>query len=138
MILIYCVDNQGGIPFNHRRQSQDRLLRARILEKTAHSRLWMSPYSAKQFQQETGPQVSVSEHCLEETAPGEYCFLETPDLPEDLGRIQQVILYRWNRDYPADVFCPLDFTRFQRTAEEEFAGSSHKTITEEIYIPCEP
>lgn len=138
MILIYCVDNQGGILFNRRRQSQDRLLRARILKKTAQTRLWMSPYSARQFQTETGPQIQVSEHCLEEATPGEYCFLEAPDLPEDFRQIQQVILYRWNRDYPADVFCPLDLTRFQKTESAEFAGSSHKIITEEIYVPCEP
>ena len=39
MILIVCVDNKNGMLFNRRRQSQDRMLRTRILEMTAQSRL---------------------------------------------------------------------------------------------------
>ena len=34
MKIIVCVDNQNGMMFNHRRQSQDRVLRKRILELT--------------------------------------------------------------------------------------------------------
>ena len=34
MILIVCVDDHNGMMFNHRRQSQDRVLRADILELT--------------------------------------------------------------------------------------------------------
>lgn len=49
MIVILCVDYNGGTMFNHRRQSQDRLLRDRILRLTAGTRLWMNHYSAKQF-----------------------------------------------------------------------------------------
>ena len=31
MVLIVCVDDHNGMMFNHRRQSQDRILRADIL-----------------------------------------------------------------------------------------------------------
>ena len=34
MKIIVCVDNQNGMMFNHRRQSQDRVLRKRIMELT--------------------------------------------------------------------------------------------------------
>ena len=34
MILIVCVDDHNGMMFNHRRQSQDRILRGDILELT--------------------------------------------------------------------------------------------------------
>ena len=34
MKIIVCVDNQNGMMFNHRRQSQDCVLRKRILELT--------------------------------------------------------------------------------------------------------
>ena len=49
MILIVCVDDNMGMAFNHRRQSQDRLLRRRLLERVGASKLWMSPYTARQF-----------------------------------------------------------------------------------------
>ena len=34
MVLIVCVDDHNGMMFNHRRQSQDRILRGDILELT--------------------------------------------------------------------------------------------------------
>lgn len=49
MKIIVCVDNQNGMMFNHRRQSQDRVLRKRILELTGGKKLWMNAYSQKQF-----------------------------------------------------------------------------------------
>ncbi len=49
MILIVCVDDNMGMAFNHRRQSQDRLLRRRLLERVGVSKLWMSPYTARRF-----------------------------------------------------------------------------------------
>ena len=95
MILIVCVDNKNGMLFNRRRQSQDRMLRTRILEMTAQSRLWMNTYSAKQFDA-SAPQVTV-----------------------------------------ADVRFTLDLSGFRLCQREDFAGSSHEKITEEIYTPCE-
>ena len=41
MILIVCVDDHNGMMFNHRRQSQDRILRGDILELTEGKILWM-------------------------------------------------------------------------------------------------
>ena len=131
MILISCVDNALGLRFNHRRQSRDRALCQRLLER-AGGRLWLQEESRDLFPE---GDIRVVER-PEQVPEGGYCFWEEP-MPETL-EVEKILLYHWNRDYPADVFCPLDFTRFQRTAEEEFAGSSHKTITEEIYIPCEP
>ena len=49
MILIVCVDDHNGMMFNHRRQSQDRVLRADILELTGGKKLWMNAYSRKQL-----------------------------------------------------------------------------------------
>ena len=54
MKIIVCVDNQNGMMFNHRRQSQDRVLRKRILELTGGKKLWMNAYSQKQFLQVNG------------------------------------------------------------------------------------
>ena len=40
MKLILCVDDKGGLAFNHRRQSRDRVLNERILMHCGMHRLW--------------------------------------------------------------------------------------------------
>lgn len=57
MILIVCVDDHNGMMFNHRRQSQDRILRGDILELTEGKILWMDAYSKKQFVEEGMTQI---------------------------------------------------------------------------------
>lgn len=47
MKLILCVDDKGGLAFNHRRQSRDRVLNERILMHCGMHRLWISPYTGK-------------------------------------------------------------------------------------------
>ena len=49
MVLIVCVDDRNGMMFHKRRQSQDRILRKRILERAGRQRIWMSQDTAKQF-----------------------------------------------------------------------------------------
>ena len=85
MKIIVCVDNQNGMMFNHRRQSQDRVLRKRILELTGGKKLWMNAYSQKQFLQVNGNmskeqeqsgqlgqsgQIQADEAFLEKAGPG--------------------------------------------------------------------
>ena len=61
MKIIVCVDNQNGMMFNHRRQSQDRVLRKRILELTGGEKLWMNAYSMGQFPDEAASRIQVTE-----------------------------------------------------------------------------
>ena len=51
MKLILCVDDKGGLAFNHRRQSRDRVLNEHILMHCGMHRLWISPYTAKRIRQ---------------------------------------------------------------------------------------
>lgn len=136
MILIVCLDDRSGLCFNHRRQSQDRLLRARVLDQTAGAVLWMNAYSARQFEP-LAPHIRVAEDFLDRAGPGDFCFAETIDPAPWRARLEQVHLYRWNRVYPADLRMTLDLSAFRLDRQTDFAGSSHPTITEEIYIPCE-
>ena len=129
MYCILTLDNENGMMFNHRRQSQDRLLRRRLLERVGVSKLWMSPYTARQF--DALPEsVQVSETFLSEAEAGEYCFAEL-SCPDDA---EGVVLYRWNRSYPADVRFTLDLSAFRLAERTDFPGFSHPKITEEIYI----
>ena len=133
MILIACVDDRLGMLFHNRRQSQDRILRERILTLTQNSRLWMNAYSAKQF--DSAPQITIAENFLQRAAKGEFCFVENIDPALALPRLEKLILYRWNRSYPGDLFLDLPLENWRKTASFDFSGSSHEKITEEIYLP---
>mgnify|MGYP000801288489 CR=1 FL=1 len=145
MKIIVCVDNQNGMMFNHRRQSQDRVLRKRILELTGGKKLWMNAYSQKQFLQVNGNmpkeqeqsgqsgQIQADEAFLEKAGPGEYCFVEDKDVVPYESRIEEVILCHWNRDYPADVFFEVDLSKWRLEERKDFSGYSHEKITKEIY-----
>ena len=132
MKLIFCIDNKNGMTFNGRRQSQDRELRKRILELTEGSRLLMSPYSAKQFE-DSNAIISDAEF-LGLAEKDDYCFIEDADFT--LDGIDEVVLYNWNRDYPADRYFSFDLHSFgfRLASSAEFKGYSHEKITERIYI----
>lgn len=149
MKIIVCVDNQNGMMFNHRRQSQDRVLRKRILELTGGKKMWMNAYSQKQFLQVNGNmpkeqeqsgqlgqsgQIQADEAFLEKAGPGEYCFVEDKDVVPYESRIEEVILCHWNRDYPADMYFKMDLGSWKLAETQEYAGSSHEKITEERYV----
>ena len=131
MILMICIDDSGGMMFNRRRQSQDRVLRARMLEIAAETKLWVTPYTKKQF--EADAPVCVSDSPWLDAALGEYYFAEDGEIP--IEQAEQVYLYRWNRAYPGDRHFTADLAAlgFVLVRSEELAGYSHDCITEEIY-----
>lgn len=131
MILMVCIDDMSGMMFNHRRQSQDRVLRARMLEITANSKLWVTPYTQRQFGEDAP--VTVCQAPWQCAGAGEYYFAEDGEV--SLDGVEAVYLYRWNRRYPSDRKFTLDLAAagFALYKSEEFAGYSHECITEEIY-----
>lgn len=138
MIVIACIDDTGGMFFNHRRQSQDSVLRSRILQLTAGCRLWMNHYSAKQFEADAAPQINVDEDFMGEAVTGDYCFVEDADVLPYERWIEKIVLYRWNRKYPADMRFGLNLQKpeWNLLQSSDFTGSSHERITEEVYVRC--
>lgn len=128
MILIVCVDNNDGMMFNKRRQSRDRVLIERIKCITEGKSLWMNSYSAPLF----GNGVCVDEAFQSKAAEGEFCFVENERPLEE--KAEKVILYKWNRDYPADMYFNIDLSVWRLAASTGFEGYSHEKITEEIYV----
>ena len=59
--------------------------------------------------------------------------MENADVSGCVERIEEIYLYRWNRDYPADVYFPVDLSMWKCVETKEFAGSSHEKITRERY-----
>ena len=107
MIVIACTDDNQGMLFNHRRQSQDRVQRQRMLERIGGEKLWVDTYTAGLFAAEDRERLGVDDACLECAGDGEYCFVEKEDLGPVEEKIEKIILYRWNRVYPADVHLSL-------------------------------
>ncbi len=49
--------------------------------------------------------------------------------------MEGLVLYRWNRRYPADVYLDIrpEPPGWRLVSREEFSGSSHPRITKEVY-----
>ena len=105
MILIVAVDDRNGMTFNHRRQSQDKRLRERILSMTKNGKLWMNAYSHKQFVDSGDTeQIQEAEDFLERAGEKDYCFVENLEIENFRDKIEKIILCKWNRRYPGDFF----------------------------------
>ena len=66
---------------------------------------------------------------------GEYCFVEDQDILPYEDELESIILFQWNRSYPADFHFPADILShgWTMTESEEFEGSSHEKIIREVY-----
>lgn len=133
MILIAAIDDNNGMMFHKRRQSQDRVMRERILDLTSDSKLWMNGFSRQQFPD--AAQIRVDEKFLDKAGSGEFCFVEDRSVASYEDRTEKILLFRWNRTYPGDLFFDIDISKGNWRMEhtEDFQGSSHKNITMEVY-----
>ena len=130
MKIIVCTDNSNGMMFGGKRQSQDSVLRKKILEIIGQNRLFMSEYSSKQFDKHEN--IHVCNDFFKKATDKDFCFTEDISVPSD--SVNEIYLFRWNRDYPADVYFDIDLKKnFKKISTEDFEGSSHKKITLEIY-----
>ena len=67
---------------------------------------------------------------------GDYCFVEDTALKSYERWIEKIIVFRWNRAYPADQSFDLDLCggNWKLSESDEFAGYSHERITMEVYL----
>ena len=133
MHTIICLDDDNGMLFHDRRQSQDVKLRADVLERLGERMLWMNAYSARQFADAEDARIHISDSFLEEAGKDDFCFVENRPLLPYEAQIQEVICYRWNRRYPSDVKLDLSLEGWNVMEETEFAGKSHEMITRTVY-----
>lgn len=134
MIVMICLDDKGGMRFHDRRQSQDRILRQRMKEIVKDAKVFMNETSEKLYQ-EFQNRV-VCEDFLEKAGENDYCLVEDQSLLPLEKEIKKIIIFWWNKIYPADMFFDLSIDQWQLVETKEFEGSSHQ-ITEEIYIKGE-
>ena len=92
----------------------------------------MNPYSASLF--EHMPEKVISENFLEEAGEGSICFVEDQMLLPYEEKIEKIIVYRWNREYPKDLTLDLPMgAPWKLISTTEFPGFSHEKITKEAY-----
>lgn len=133
MNIIVCLDDKNGMLFNKRRQSTDRQLRSQLLRLVGERTLWMNAYSASQFL-DLPATVKVEDEYLCHAAEQDYCFVEDNYWEQYAADVNNIVVYRWNRVYPADTHFPAaELARRKLVSSTDFAGSSHDKITQEVY-----
>lgn len=128
MKLIICIDERGGMLFNGRRVSRDRVVCDDVL--TYAPDLLIRPVSAVLF-----PALTPVDD-FDSAAEDDFCFVEDVPVSALIRRAKSVTVYNWNRHYPSDVGLDVDLTEegFVRQAVTELTGYSHEKITREIYV----
>ena len=134
MIAIVCIDVNGGMVFNNRRQSRDSILIQKVIELSKGSKLWLNKYSSSLFKDRNVSNINVDESFILEAANGEYCFVENVSLKGYEKWIEKLIVFKWNRVYPNDFVFDLDLSAWKLTESSEFKGNSHDNISMEVYV----
>lgn len=131
MKICLCVDKKNGMMFFGKRQSQDRIQREKMLLLIGENKFWMSSYSKSLF--DDLPNIIVDDNFIERAGESDFCFIEDKEV--DLSSCSTIVLYKWNRLYPADKYFDYDLKKlgYKLISKHDFVGSSHEKITEEIY-----
>ena len=134
MQIIVCVDDRGGMLFNKRRQSRDRVLIADVLSELGDKKIHISSFSKLLFEGFEDRYV-IDEAFLENASESDVCFVENINLLPYVDKINRITVYHWNRSYPGDLFFSVDPLKegFELTSTYEFEGYSHDKITREIF-----
>ena len=131
MTVAVCLDDKKGMMFNNRRQSRDSELIKRLLYACKDKKLYINEYSRSLF--ESGD-VFVSGDFLDKANTGDICFVENRDVLPYINKINKLMIYHWNKTYPADTFFNVDLNGFELVSSVDFTGSSHDIITETVYV----
>ena len=132
MILFVCVDDELGMAFGGRRQSRDRALCEDMIAFAAGKTIRMHPRSAKLFEG-LGGVVAVGGELAQGIGADECCFVEFEPVTQLAERAQTLVVYRWNRHYPADLRFDVPLEKWSLREVTEFVGTSHEKITREVY-----
>ncbi len=127
MKLIVCLDDKNGMLFNKRRQSRDKILIENVLELCKGNSLYINEYSASLFSEN---EVIVTKN-FSDLLENDYFFAENIIPNEE--NINEIIVYKWNKVYPADTYFNIDLSSWTLTETMDFTGNSHEKITREIY-----
>lgn len=131
MNIIVCLDDNLGMLFDKRRQSRDR----RVLEdiKKFTNEVLISSFSENLFS-EFSCKTIVDDRFLEKAPHNAYCFVEADKVSPYINKVEQIIVYKWNRKYPSDFKFDVSLESWKMIEQKEFVGFSHEKITKEVYV----
>lgn len=128
--IILCIDDNGGMLFNNRRQSKDKALIEKVCGIVGERKLWITDFSKDLFEWE----VQIDPQMLDKASEGEFCFVENLSLAPYLDKIEELYLFKWNRKYPSDVQLDIMIDKeLSLISSEDFIGNSHEKITLEVW-----
>ncbi len=132
MTVAICLCDRGGMLFNNRRQSKDRNQILDLLSLASGEKIYINAFSEKLFS-DSGANFEVVENPLES---GGFAFVENLHISPYIDRINKLIIYRWNRRYPADFSVDISPSDAGMSLSEsvDFEGYSHEKITREVWI----
>ena len=88
-----------------------------------------SPTYSKELFENTPAKIQISEDYFNQVSDNEYCFIENQIV--DILKAKKVVVYRWDKVYPADYKLPL--RQYKLVSTLEFQGYSHDKIVKEVY-----
>ena len=135
MIIIICLDKNNGMFFNNRRQSKDFKIIEKIIDIVNGKKLRISPYSYPLFENYKDKiNLEIGQDFLKKAVSGEFCFVENQDIRPYERLAERIIVFKWNRVYPADMLFDQSIIEKRRLLySEDFAGNSHDRIIVEVY-----
>ena len=133
--IVLCTDERLGISFCGRRQSRDKILTRDILSAARGGRLLIKEYSRLLFAEasidleENG--ILVSEDPFSEAKDEDAVLIELSVSEDQLLLANEIVLYNWNRHYPATERVSEAFLEknFELSDEYHFCGNSHENLT---------
>ncbi len=134
MKLVICIDDRGGMAFNKRRVSRDKLMVSDLCEYIGDSTLFLESYSAELFVEKSLNMI-ISENSLKFAEADDFVFVEREQPSPYMAAANEIVIYKWNRRYPFDVAMeksPIDYG-FKLESVFEFEGNAHDKITREVY-----
>ena len=131
MKVIVCLDERFGMLFNQRRLSRDRKVIEDICYRT--KRLYVSRFSETLFC-DAPIEICMDEEFLEKAKIGEVCFVENRLLMQYIDKIEELVVYQWNRSYPSDMKIDIPLQEWNKISEEDLEGFTHEKITRQVYV----
>ncbi len=131
MNVILCLDDNKGLLFNNRRQSRDKSVLEDVFYSLNGERLTVTSFSEKLFS-DYAEKIIVNDNPFDNDE-NVHIFAENLSLQQITTKIDKITVYNWNRVYPCDFYCDIDFSQFILVEEAEFVGNSHEKITKQVF-----
>ena len=133
MKLVVCLDENKGIRFFGKRQSQDELQRKNLFKLIGNAKLFLSEYSYDLYKDSKFNFEIIYENT--EIVEDSVFLYEGEFLDRFLPYVDEIIVYFWNRDYPFDeTFDEFLQDCWNEKEVLEFKGKSHEKITRKIFV----